>query len=49
MIYPALKVEKTMEWKGDGVTIKKADEEKKRDWTGSLCFEYHGEKYAFYF
>ena len=30
MIYPALKVEKTMEWKGDGVTIKKADEEKKK-------------------
>ena len=39
-----------MEWKGDGVTIKNADEEKKKkDWTGSLCFEYHGEKYAFYF
>ena len=34
----------------NGVTIKEADEKKKKkDWTGSLCFEYHGKKYTFYF
>lgn len=34
----------------NGVTIKEADEKKKKkDWTGSLCFEYHGAKYTFYF
>ena len=33
----------------NGVTIKEAEEKKKKDWTGSLCFEYHGEKYTFYF
>lgn len=33
----------------NGVTIKEADGKKKKDWTGSLCFEYHGAKYTFYF
>ena len=53
MIYPALKLEKTIEWWGDGEWSNnkggRRKKKKKKDWTGSLCFEYHGEKYTFYF
>ena len=41
-----------MEWWGDGEWSNNKGgrrKKKKKDWTGSLCFEYHGEKYTFYF